>query len=127
MLRLVTVGALVPWALGALTVHLVFDEPVRVSVLAGAILVVSGPTVVGPLLALARPRDPDATILRWEGILIDPLGAALGLFCLNAFFIDELAVDAVCAALQAVAEGRIKRLAISMPPGSVRKPGSSTQ
>ncbi|HET9610982.1 MAG TPA: cation:proton antiporter [Acidimicrobiales bacterium] len=103
VLRLVTVGALVTWGLGALTVHLVFGEPVRVSVLAGAVLVVSGPTVVGPLLRLARPRDPDATILRWEGILIDPLGAALGLFCLNAFFIDELAVDAVWGELVAVA------------------------
>ena len=103
VLRLVTVGALVTWALGALTVHLVFDEPVRVSVLAGAVLVVSGPTVVGPLLKLARPRDPDATILRWEGILIDPLGAALGLFCLNAFFIDEFAVEAVWGELVAVA------------------------
>ena len=103
VLRLVTVGALVTWALGALTVHLVFDEPVRVSVLAGAVLVVSGPTVVGPLLKVARPRDPDATILRWEGILIDPLGAALGLFCLNAFFIDEFAVEAVWGELVAVA------------------------
>ncbi|HEX6423760.1 MAG TPA: cation:proton antiporter [Acidimicrobiales bacterium] len=103
VLRLVTVGAVVTWVLGALTVHVVFGEPVRLSVLAGAVLVVSGPTVVGPLLRLARPRDPDATILRWEGILIDPLGAVLGLFCLNAFFIDELAVEAVWGELVAVA------------------------
>lgn len=103
VLRLVTVGALVTWVLGALAVHVVFGEPVRLSVLAGAVLVVSGPTVVGPLLRLARPHDPDATILRWEGILIDPLGAVLGLFCLNAFFVDELAVEAVWGELIAVA------------------------
>jgi NhaP-type Na+/H+ or K+/H+ antiporter len=95
VIRLVTVGAFITWLLGALAAHLVFDEPVRVSVLMGAILVVSGPTVVGPLLRLARPTEPDATILRWEGILIDPIGATLALFCLNAFFIDGLTLGAV--------------------------------
>jgi NhaP-type Na+/H+ or K+/H+ antiporter len=103
VLRLVTLGALVTWLLTALAAHLIFDEPVRLSLLLGAVLVVSGPTVVGPLLRLARPADPDATILRWEGILIDPLGATLGLFCLNAFFIDELALDAVWGEFVAVA------------------------
>ena len=103
VLRLVTIGSLVTWLLTALTAHLVFHEPVRVSLLLGAILVVSGPTVVGPLLRLARPTDPSAAVLRWEGILIDPIGATLALFCLNAFFIDELAVDAVWGELVAVA------------------------
>jgi NhaP-type Na+/H+ or K+/H+ antiporter len=91
VLRLVTVGALLTWLLTAAAVHLLFGEPVRVSLLLGAILVVSGPTVVGPLLRLARPTDPDATILRWEGIVIDPIGATLGLFCVNAFFVHEFA------------------------------------
>jgi NhaP-type Na+/H+ or K+/H+ antiporter len=103
VLRLVTLGALITWLLTSIAVHVIFDEPVRVSVLLGAILVVSGPTVVGPLLRLARPTDPSATILRWEGILIDPLGATLGLFALNAFFIDELAIDAVWGEFVAVA------------------------
>ena len=96
VLRLVTIGALVTWLLTAVTAHLVFHEPVRVSLLLGAILVVSGPTVVGPLLRLARPTDPSAAVLRWEGILIDPIGATLALFCLNAFFIEpfyHLAVE----------------------------------
>ena len=45
MIRLVTIGTLITWLLGAHLAHLVFDEPVRVSLLMGAILVVSGPTV----------------------------------------------------------------------------------
>jgi len=44
----------------------------------GAILVVSGPTVVGPLLAFVRPTDRLQRILSWEGSLIDPIGGILG-------------------------------------------------
>jgi hypothetical protein len=44
----------------------------------GAILVVSGPTVVGPLLSFVRPPDRLQRILLWEGSLIDPVGAILG-------------------------------------------------
>jgi ATP-binding cassette subfamily C protein CydD len=49
------------------------------AVMTGAILVVSGPTVVGPLLAFVRPVDRPQRILSWEGSLIDPVGGiALG-------------------------------------------------
>src|SRR5215475_8513489 len=44
----------------------------------GAILVVSGPTVVGPLLAFVRPTIRLQVILSWEGSLIDPIGGILG-------------------------------------------------
>ena len=44
----------------------------------GAILVVSGPTVVGPLLAFVRPSERLQKILSWEGSLIDPIGGTLG-------------------------------------------------
>jgi NhaP-type Na+/H+ or K+/H+ antiporter len=103
VVRLVTIGAAVTWVLSSVAAHLLFHEPVRVSVLIGAILVVSGPTVVGPLLRLVRPTEPDATILRWEGILIDPIGATLALFCLNTFFIDGFTLRAVWSELVAVA------------------------
>lgn len=110
VLRLVTVGALGTWLLTAAAVHVLFHEPVRVSLLLGAILVVSGPTVVGPVLRLARPTDPTGTIARWEGIIIDPIGATLGLFCVNAFFVAELTPgevwsDVVVVALAGVAAG----------------------
>src|SRR5215813_8328154 len=48
------------------------------AVMLGAILVVSGPTVVGPLLAFVRPSDRLQRILSWEGSLIDPIGGILG-------------------------------------------------
>jgi NhaP-type Na+/H+ or K+/H+ antiporter len=49
-----------------------------------AILVVSGPTVVGPLLNFVRPRHRIQRILAWEGTLIDPVGAVLGAVLFNA-------------------------------------------
>jgi NhaP-type Na+/H+ or K+/H+ antiporter len=88
--RLVTIGVLITWLLTAGAAHILFHQPVRVSVLLGAILVVSGPTVVEPLLRLCRPREPVDTILRWEGIIIDPVGATLSLFCFSAFFVDDV-------------------------------------
>ncbi len=93
--RLVSIGMLVTWVLTTVIVHNLFHETRRLSALLAAILVVSGPTVVEPLLRLARPSPPASTMLRWEGILIDPIGATLGLFCLNAFFVDEFTVRAV--------------------------------
>ena len=93
--RLVSLGVLITWVLTAGAAHVLFRQPVRVSVLLAAILVVSGPTVVEPLLRLAHPREPVSTILRWEGIIIDPVGATLSLFCFSAFFVDGLGLEDV--------------------------------
>jgi hypothetical protein len=54
------------------------------AVMTGAILVVSGPTVVGPLLAFVRPADRLQRILSWEGSLIDPVGGILGAVVFHA-------------------------------------------
>lgn len=83
VVQLVTVGVAITWGLVALVAGPLLDLPTDLSVLLGALLVVSGPTVVGPLLLLARPREPTATILRWEGIVIDPVGATLALVVLK--------------------------------------------
>jgi NhaP-type Na+/H+ or K+/H+ antiporter len=50
----------------------------------GAILVVSGPTVVGPLLNFIRPTERLQRVLAWEGSLIDPVGATLGAVVFHA-------------------------------------------
>ena len=75
--RLISVGALATWVVAALGARYVlgFDWPL--AILSGAILIVTGPTVVGPLLRQIRPKGRAGTILKWEGILIDPVGAVL--------------------------------------------------
>lgn len=83
ILRLVTVGALVTWLIGWATIAVLFDVTTGAASLIAAILVVSGPTVVIPLLHLARPREPTGSILRWEGIVIDPIGATLAIVVLD--------------------------------------------
>jgi NhaP-type Na+/H+ or K+/H+ antiporter len=75
--NLITIGVLVTWlSIGALA-YFLLDLPFMLSALLGAILVVSGPTVIGPLLRHVRlPHNTDST-LEWESILIDPVGALL--------------------------------------------------
>lgn len=75
--RLVTVGALVTWLVIALATHwlLGFDWPL--AILFGTLTLVTGPTVIVPMLRVVRPKAAIANILRWEGIMIDPIGALL--------------------------------------------------
>ncbi len=75
--RLVTGGTLIAWAVAALAVHVLLQFPWDLAALFGAITVVTGPTVIAPLLKTVRPVTPVANALRWEGILIDPIGALL--------------------------------------------------
>lgn len=75
--RLISVGALVTWVVGTLGAYLIVGLDFELSLLMGAIFVVSGPTVVIPLLNFVRPRGQVGSILKWEGILIDPVGATL--------------------------------------------------
>ena len=72
-----TIGALLTWVLCAIAAHYIVDLNWHLSLLLGAILVVSGPTVVLPLLRHVRPVGKTGSILKWEAILIDPVGATL--------------------------------------------------
>lgn len=77
ILRLVLVGALVTFVCAAGATALFIGVSSQMAFLLGAIFVVSGPTVVGPLLAFARPKHRVRRILAWEGTLIDPVGALI--------------------------------------------------
>jgi len=75
--RLILVGSAVTWAIVAITTHYLFELNWELSILFGALTVVTGPTVIVPMLRTVRPNSTVANILRWEGILIDPVGALL--------------------------------------------------
>jgi NhaP-type Na+/H+ or K+/H+ antiporter len=83
--RLVAVGVLVTLlAVGAASLALFDGIDTRVALLIGAILVVSGPTVVLPLLSFVRPQRDVRALLTWEGVLVDPVGALLGVLVFHA-------------------------------------------
>ncbi len=82
--RLLWLGVPITWAMGAAVAVLLLGFPRDVAVMLGAILVVSGPTVVGPLLGFVRPVERVQRILAWEGSLINPVGGILAALVLNA-------------------------------------------
>ncbi len=81
--NLITVGALVTWIGSALAARLILGMGWELAILFGTLIVVTGPTVIGPLLRNVRPTSRVASILRWESILIDPLGALLAVLVFN--------------------------------------------
>ena len=78
--NLVTWGAVISWLLMGAGVYFFTDLGWPVSLLFSALVVVTGPTVIVPLLRTVRPNQNVSNILRWEGILIDPLGALFVVF-----------------------------------------------
>ena len=75
--RMITVGALVTWVIVACATRFIFDFSWQISALFGAVVIVTGPTVIVPMLRSVRPTQKIANILRWEGIAIDPIGALM--------------------------------------------------
>ncbi|BCE00320.1 cation:proton antiporter [Marinicellulosiphila megalodicopiae] len=75
--NLCTVGAGITWAVVTPVAHFALDMSWQMSFLIGAIVTVTGPTVIVPMLRSVRPNANIANILRWEGIVIDPVGALL--------------------------------------------------
>ncbi len=88
--NLVSIGAAVTWFISTCAAFLLLDLSFSLAVLLGAILVVTGPTVIGPLLRDIRPTGPVGPILKWESIVIDPVGATLAVLIFEAILAGEL-------------------------------------
>lgn len=82
--RLLLYGVLLTFFVTGTVAPAMFGMPLRVAAMLGMILVVSGPTVVGPILDFVRPSDKVRRILIWEGTLTDPIGAILGALTFHA-------------------------------------------
>ena len=114
VIRLVSVGALLTWAIAAVVASLALDLDRGLALLMGAILIVSGPTVVMPLLRVVRPREPSASILRWEGILIDPVGAGLAIVVLDTLLEEQGLQEALLLIVTTFGSGLLVGLAFSV-------------
>ncbi|WP_099159648.1 cation:proton antiporter [Virgibacillus ndiopensis] len=78
--RIVTGGAFLAWILGSLAAHFVAGLNLEISFIIGGLFVVTGPTVIIPLLRNAKLKPRIAAVLKWEGIIVDPAGPLLALF-----------------------------------------------
>ncbi len=75
--HLVSFGVLITWIITTVVTRTVLGFSWELSFLFGAITVVTGPTVIVPMLRTVRPSTAVSSVLRWEGIVIDPIGATL--------------------------------------------------
>ncbi|MEH6827627.1 cation:proton antiporter, partial [Parasphingorhabdus sp.] len=77
VLAMVFIAGPIAWALGTGAAHYGAGLSWEISALLGGIMIVTGPTVVGPMLRTLRVPSRVRNILKWEGIVNDPIGALL--------------------------------------------------
>ena len=73
--KLITLGSLVTFLGAAFAVHYIFNLDLELSFLFSGLIIVTGPTVITPILRNIPLKKDVSAILKWEGILIDPIGA----------------------------------------------------
>jgi NhaP-type Na+/H+ or K+/H+ antiporter/mannitol/fructose-specific phosphotransferase system IIA component (Ntr-type) len=79
--RLLTIGVLITWLGSGLTAYLVFETSLAFALLMGSLIIVTGPTVIVPLLRRIRVQQKLGSILHWEGVLIDTIGVFTAILC----------------------------------------------
>jgi NhaP-type Na+/H+ or K+/H+ antiporter len=92
--NLVTLGTLITLAGAGMAAHWLAEFPWAIAFLYGSLVVVTGPTVVGPLIKQVQVDRSVATILEGEGVLIDPVGAILAVVVLETIFKTNVTVEA---------------------------------
>ena len=116
--NLVSWGALLNWALIATGVWIVVDFSIEMALLFAALVIVTGPTVINPLLRTMRAKPEVSHLLRWEGILVDPVGALLAVLVFQfivagtesyVLFLQSIAVGTVAGAVAALTLGFLIR------------------
>ncbi len=128
--RLATVGVVVGWALGALAASQIGGLAWPVAILFGGILIVTGPTVVIPLLRQSNIQTRPNSILKWEGIVNDPTGALCAVIAYEYFrkvaespnatlveVVPPLIIAAIIAGLIGYAAARV--IAYLFPRGAI--------
>jgi len=75
IVKLITVAVVVTFIGAGIAAHFIFDLSWQISFLFAGLIIVTGPTVITPILRNIPLKKDVSTILKWEGILIDPVGA----------------------------------------------------
>lgn len=86
--KLITIGSTVTFFGGAVAAHYIFYLSWEMSFLFSALIVVTGPTVITPILRHIPLKQDVSAVLRWEGILIDPIGALVAVLVFEFISLD---------------------------------------
>ena len=86
--RLVTIGSIVTFIVGGIAAHLIMGLSWQISFLFSSLIIVTGPTVITPILRNLNLNRNVSTVLKWEGIIIDPIGALVAVLVFE-FIISE--------------------------------------
>jgi len=79
---LLTVGVAITWLGTAFFIKIIYHQlPIEICLLAGSLVIVTGPTVITPLLKKINVKENLYNILHWEGVLIDPIGVFIAVLC----------------------------------------------
>jgi CPA1 family monovalent cation:H+ antiporter len=88
---LVSFGLLITWFVATTSAAWLLGWDLLLAALFGAIVTVSGPTVIIPLIRSIRPTKSVSVVMRWEGILVDPLGAILAVLVFDFIVVTQTA------------------------------------
>ena len=86
--KLITLGSLVTFFGAALAAHFIFNLSWQISYLFSALIIVTGPTVITPILRHIPLKKDVSAVLKWEGILIDPIGALVAVLVFEFISVD---------------------------------------
>lgn len=110
--NLATIGALAGWTLCAAGAYYILGFELPIALLFGAILVVTGPTVIIPLLRHVHAVGRVSSIIKWEGIVNDPIGAILAVLVFEAIAVS--AHGSVQSATTTVAVSLVQTILIGL-------------
>lgn len=109
IVKLITFGSIVTFFGGGLAAHLILGLNWPVAFLFGALVIVTGPTVIAPILQNIPLNRNVSTVLKWEGILIDPIGALVAVlvfeFIRSAHGGEEFTTNALVQFFQIIVIG----------------------
>ncbi|CAM4106888.1 cation:proton antiporter [Zobellia nedashkovskayae] len=87
--KLITLGSLVTFVCAGIAAHYIFGLSWQVSFLFSALIIVTGPTVITPILRNIPLKKDVSAVLKWEGILIDPIGALAAVLVFEFISVGE--------------------------------------
>ena len=87
--KLITLGSIVTFFGAGIAAHYIFGLNWQISFLFSALIIVTGPTVITPILRNIPLKKDVSTVLKWEGILIDPIGALAAVLVFEFISVGE--------------------------------------